>query len=170
MRRTKPLRILVVLICVAAPASASPAATRVIRGSGFTVRVAPGWRGRVVPATKPAPPAANLANFALPPAKNDYGNTGGSWPARAILVTVIDWTRASRGPRFRAGPLPLAIRRRDFTSGFEGVPSSHAFARRGVTVTGRRLEIWVQLGSERVRASTLRLINQRLADIHPVAR
>jgi hypothetical protein len=153
-----------------AAASASPAATRLIHGSRFTVRVAPGWRGRVVPATKPAPPAVNLGNFPLPPAKNNYGNASGSWPAKAILITVIDWTRANRGPRFRAGRLPLSIRRGDFTSGFEGVPSSHAFARRGVTVVGRRLEIWVQLGSKSVTAATLRLINLRLADIHPIAR
>jgi hypothetical protein len=155
---------------VAAPTIAAASVTPIIHGSGFAVRVAPGWRGRVVPAAKPAPPAVNLGNFPLPPAGNDYGNTGGSWPARAILVTVVDWTRANRGPRFRAGRLPLAIRRQDFTSGFEGVPSSHAFARRGVTVAGRRLEIWVQLGSKSVSASTLRLINRRLADIHPVAR
>ena len=151
-------------------AHASPAATRLIHGSGFTVRVAPGWRGRVVPAAKPVAPAVNLGNFRLPPAANNYGNAGGSWPPRAVLITVIDWTRANRGPRFRAGRLPLSIRRQDFTSGFEGVPRSHAFARRGVTVAGRRLEVWVQLGSERVTGPTLRLINRRLADIHPAAR
>ena len=174
MRPTGPVRILVVSSCTAVAAItaayASPAATRLIHGSGFSVRVAPGWRGRVVPTAKPAPPAVNLGNFPLPPATSNYGNAGGSWPPRAILITVIDWTRANRGPRFRAGRLPLAIRRQDFTSGFEGVPRSHAFARRGVTVVGRRLEIWVQLGSKRVNAPTLRLINQRLADIQPGAR
>jgi hypothetical protein len=112
----------------------------------------------------------NLGNFPLPPEKNNYGNAGGSWPARAVLLTVIDWTHANRAPRFPAGRLPLGIGRRDFTSGFEGVPSSHAFARRGVTVAGRRLEVWVQLGSKSVTGPTLRLINRRLADIRPSAR
>ena len=173
MLRARTVRLLIVLSCIAAPAItaayASPA-TRLIHGSRFTVRVAPGWKGRIVPGTKLAPPAVNLGNFRLPPAKNNYGNASGSWPARAILITVIDWTRANRGPRFPSAQLPLSIRRRDFTSGFEGVPDSHAFARRGVTVAGRRLEIWVQLGSKSVTAVRLRLINQRLADIHPVAR
>ena len=174
MRTATIARLLIVSSCIAAPAItaayASPAATRVIHGSGFAVRVAPGWKGRIVSAAKPAPSAVNLGNFPLPPAKNNYGNASGSWPARAILITVIDWTHTNRAPRFPSARLPLGIRRRDLTSGFEGVPRSHAFARRGVTVAGRRLEIWVQLGSKNVTPAKLRLIDERLAEIRPVVR
>jgi hypothetical protein len=124
-----------------------------------------GWRGRIVRATSLSPPAVNLANFRLPPAKDNFGNSAsGRWPARAVLITVIDWSPAAY-PSLERVTLPLRIRRRDFGAPLEGAPASHAFARRSVVVGRRALEIWVQAGTKRVTDARLRLINRRLEGI-----
>src|SRR3954471_10316854 len=150
--------------------SPSAHADRTIRGSGFAVQVGSGWRGRIVAATQLSPPAVNLGNFRLPPARDNFGNsTRTRWPASAVLITIIDWSPGAY-PSWQRVSLPLKIRRRDFAAPIEGVPSSHAFARRGVVVGGRPLEIWVNFGSKHITRTRLEVVNARLAAVRLTSR
>jgi hypothetical protein len=77
------------------------------------------------------------------------------------MISVIDESGDTGATHAEAAALPLRVRARD-VGGFEGIPPSHAFARRSVRVNSRLIEVWVQFGHRRLTAADLNRANRLL--------
>jgi hypothetical protein len=123
---------------------------------GLRITIPGGWHGRIYQ-RRAGLPILQAGNFRLPENDDDVGTKATKRMRRAsIFISLLEACPGSPFPHVR---LPVRIRRSDFLPMFEGVPRSHAFARRLLTVNGRKFQLWLQFGRRPAVASALQHAN-----------
>jgi hypothetical protein len=130
-------------------------------GLGLTLPV--GWHGRIYRRAGGLP-ILQVGNFSLPSNDDDVGTEAiKRMRAGSILIVLLESPRQGKtGFKYQRVKLPIQVRSSDFLPLFEGVPASHAFARRLFSTHGRRFMLWVQFGVRPAPAHLLRAANRAL--------
>lgn len=119
---------------------------------GVRVELPAGWSGKIYndqPTAGSRAAFVHVANFALPPGDDDFGTKATSrMRATSVLIVLLETPKSDTKSGFHYARLtaPLSVSRSDFLPLFQGVPPTHAFARRLFSVQGRRFMLWVQFG------------------------
>jgi hypothetical protein len=162
--RSALLLVTCVALGVATPSSAREGQRGLlVRGGHLSVMLPLGaWDGRF-DLRPPAPPALTFANVALGRWQYMFGQNDPTtaWRPSSLMISVIDETDENGKRNAEPVSLPLKVRARDVL-GLEGIPPNHALLRRTVRVSGRVVEVWVQLGHRRVTANDLSVANRLL--------
>ncbi len=137
---------------------------------GIRIELPSGWSGVIYnrqPSSASRAAFVHVGNFTLPSQDDDFGtNATARMRASSILIVLLETPRSGTKSGFRYPKLakPLTISRGDFLALFQGVPPTHAFARRLFSVQGRRFMLWVQFG-RKVPGSLLNEANTVLKTI-----
>jgi hypothetical protein len=148
----------------------------VISGSGLHLRIPEDWDGRALgPQGTMFGPVLQASNRPLLGPEDDDLTTAtrkALEPGQVALV-LIDYTetrarlghQAGDDDEFPVEDLPISIRAADFQPSFEGVDSSHDFARRTFGVNGRSFDLWVEFGEKPAPEALVAQVNEILATL-----
>lgn len=133
---------------------------------GISMDVPNGWSSEIYnnqPRGLPSSALVHLASFQLPVKDDDIGtNAEQKMKSDDILIVVLESTGSKTGFEYPALRTRLKIGREDFLPAFEGVPASHAFARRLFSTHKRRFMLWIQFGKKRVTDHNVQRANEVL--------
>jgi hypothetical protein len=131
---------------------------------GLSIRLPTGWDDLIFEPCD-APPILHAGNFRLPPGDNDFGAKAIERMQRRSIFIELFEADNPRAFHYRRLVGPPQVRRRDFLTGFWGVPPNHAFARVTFTTRHRHFDLWVQFGIRPAPARLLREANRVLATL-----
>ena len=157
-----------VLLVSSGAASASSSSAPRVSGYGIRFALPTGWSGHIRPLRGPPPIAVvvQAGSFNLPLGDDDAGTKARArMTAQSIFIVILEAGNGDAGFSYPMRTLPVSITRRDFLPMFEGVPSTHAFARTFFASHQRRFQVWVEFGAKRLSAASLRRANIALAGL-----
>lgn len=138
-----------------------------IAGHGLRITIAGRWHGRIYQRPHGCP-VLQAGNFRLPVNDDDVGTKAIKRMRRGSIFIVL--LESDPGSPFPLVRLPVSIRRSDFLAMFEGVPRTHAFARRLFTANRRQFQLWAQFGRRPAPAPALRQANDVIRTLRIDAR
>jgi hypothetical protein len=147
-----------------------------LSGSGLHLTIPEDWYGRAVgPEGAMLGPVLQASNRPLIDVPDDdlASATRRELEPGQVAVVLIDYTETRAGLGFQAGDdpdfpveqLPISIRPGDFQQSFEGVDSSHHFARRTFGVNDRSFDLWVEFGENPAPDALIAEVNEVLATL-----
>jgi len=179
MRRRPAIRSLITLLALAialgmtGSASAdlalwfsSPRAqARTITGRGLAIELPVRWSG-VIYQRVGGLPILHAASLRLPPVDGDDGaqSVVPRMHKHDVLIVLLEVSRPAAAS-FPPLTSPLRIQRRDFGAPVEGFPLNRAFAHRHCRISGRGFDLWVEFGTGKASATSLRDANRVLATL-----
>jgi hypothetical protein len=156
------------LLASGSAASASSSSGPVLSKYGIRFVLPAGWSGHIRALQGPPPVAAvvQAGSFQLPLGDDDVGTKARArMTAQSIFIVILEAGSGDVGFSYPPRTGSVSITRHDFLAMFEGVPSTHGFARTFFAMHRRRFQVWVEFGSKPVSAANLRRANTALAGL-----
>jgi hypothetical protein len=138
---------------------------------GLSVELPRGWDGEIFlndeENTDPARPVLHAANIALPRGRGAYGSGAVErMGRRGMLLSIVEFDRASAGTPLFSHAFPRQLRQRDFEPNqLQRALAGQAGVQRFATVGGRAFCIYAVLGSLRLRAVLVPELNRVLETV-----
>jgi len=152
------------IVRVSRPASGATK-PRTITGHGLAIGLPSGWSG-VIYRRVGGLAILHAASLRLPPVDGDDGGQSAvpRMHKNDVLIVLLGVGRPAAAS-FPPLTSPLRIQRRDLGAPVEGFPLNRAFAGREFRVSGRAFDLWVEFGTGKASATSLREANRVLATL-----